>query len=144
MNCLLVAFIVILISCNDTSTHQVSGNDTVIGKNETDTMQYGEMKKYWLVLLKKGTNRSQDSAVRSRIQAAHIANIDRLAAEKIIIMAGPMGHEYDHDLRGIFIMDAPDSATAASHIITDSAVITGSLRFEIHPWWTAKGRYHFN
>ncbi len=63
-------------------------------------------------------------------------------AEGKIIMAGPMG--YDKDLRGIFIIDARDSAQAASYIKTDSAIITGRLRFELHPWWTAKGKYEFN
>jgi hypothetical protein len=55
--------------------------------------------------------------------------------------AGPMG--YDKDLRGIFIIDAKDSAEAASYIKTDSAIILGRLRFEVHPWWTAKGKYEF-
>lgn len=70
-----------------------------------------------------------------------MANIGKLAAEGKIIMAGPMG--YDRDLRGIFIMDAPDSATAASYVQSDSAISTGRLRFEVHPWWTAKGSYKF-
>ena len=104
------------------------------------TPQY-EMKQYWLTFLYKGSSRSQDSATAERIQAAHLANIGRLAREGKIIMAGPMG--YDRDLRGLFIIDAKDSAEAASFIKTDSAIITGRLRFEIHPWWTAKGTYIF-
>ena len=104
------------------------------------TPQY-EMKQYWLTFLYKGHNRNHDSATAARIQAAHLANIDRLAQEGKIIMAGPMG--YNRDLRGIFIIDAKDSAMAASFVNTDSAIITGRLRFEIHPWWTAKGTYNF-
>lgn len=100
-----------------------------------------EMKQYWLVFLLKGTNRGQDSATAANLQTGHIANIERLHREGKIIMAGPMG--YDRDLRGIFIMDAKDSTQAASYVNTDPAVIAGRLRFEVHPWWAAKGTYIF-
>lgn len=99
------------------------------------------MKQYWLTFLLKGPHRNQDSATAAKIQAAHLRNIARLAAEGKIVLAGPMG--YDRDLRGIFIIDAKDSAEAASYINTDSAVITGRLRFELHPWWTQTGTYRF-
>lgn len=107
---------------------------------QTDTPR---MKQYWLVKLLKGPNRGGDKATAQRVQAAHLANIDRLWKEGIVVMAGPMGYKYDTDWRGIFIMDAKDSATAASYVMTDSAVITGRLRFEIHPWWTQTGTYMF-
>ena len=106
-----------------------------------DTTPKYEMKQYWLVFLLRGTNTKQDSATAAQLQAGHMANIERLAREGKIIMAGPMG--YNKDLRGIFIMDAKDSATAAGYVNTDPAVIAGRLRFEIHPWWTAKGTYQF-
>ena len=115
---------------------------SIYKKSFTDTMP-AEMKQYWLVMLLKGTNRTHDKATSARIQAAHLANIDRLWKEGKVIMAGPMGYKYDADLRGIFIMDAKDSVTAASYVNTDSAIITGRLRFELHPWWTQKGTYTF-
>lgn len=133
----------LLIACNNDARVMDANVDT-IQTEKKDSMVYGEMKQYWLVFLKKGKSRNQDSITRAAIQKAHIANIDRLAAEKVIIMAGPMGYQYPNDLQGIFIMDAKDSATAASYIKTDSAVITGRLTFEIHPWWTAQGKYEFN
>src|SRR3989337_1082004 len=75
----------------------------------SDTSVYsGEMKRYWLVLLKRGPNRTQDSLSAAKIQAGHMANINRLANEGKIIMAGPIG--YDGDLRGIFIMNCKDSS----------------------------------
>ena len=85
----------------------------------------GEMKRYWLVLLKKGPNRTQDSASAEKIQAAHIANIERLAKEGKIIMAGPIGIE--DDLRGIFLMNCKDSTEIENLVRTDTAVITGRL-----------------
>jgi uncharacterized protein YciI len=106
-----------------------------------DTTPAGGMKQYWMVFLLKGNNRSQDSVTAAQIQEGHMANITRLGREGVIILAGPMG--YDKDLRGIFIIDAKDSATAAGYVKTDPAVIAGRLKFEIHPWWTAKGKYEF-
>jgi uncharacterized protein len=137
VTCILI--ITLAIACGDGSatTADTTHNGTDTAK---DTPKY-EMKTYWLVFLLKGPNRTHDSATSARIQQAHLANIDRLNKEGKIIMAGPMG--YNKDLRGIFIMDCKDSAEAASYIKTDTAIVTGRLRFEIHPWWTAKGKYEF-
>ena len=132
---LAVAGITLLAFTGKNSAGRFSGSSV-------DTMP-AEMKQYWLVLLLKGPNRTHDKATSARIQSAHLANIDRLWKEGKVIMAGPMGYKYDADLRGIFIMDAKDSVTAASYVNTDSAVITGRLRFELHPWWTQKGTYTF-
>lgn len=129
-------------ACNSTPDVSATYHADSAATAKKDTAKYGEMKMYWLVFLLKGNNRTQDSIASARIQAAHIANIERLAKEGKIVMAGPMG--YDKDLRGIFIMNCKDSAEAASYIKTDSAIITGRLRFELHPWWTAKGKYEFN
>ena len=109
--------------------------------SRTDTTPKYEMKQYWLVLLLKGNTRSQDSATAAKLQEGQMANIARLHKEGVIVMAGPMG--YDRDLRGIFIIDAKDSPTAAGYVKTDPAIIAGRMRFEIHPWWTAKGTYEF-
>ena len=118
------------------SNHEISV--PVVIKESTAPVQ---MKQYWIAFLYKGEKRSQDSIAAAKIQNAHITNINRLAAERKIIMAGPMG--YDKNLRGIFIIDAKDSAEAANYIKNDSAILTGRLRFEIHPWLTAKGNYEF-
>lgn len=108
----------------------------------SDTSVYtGEMKRYWLVLLKKGPNRTQDNISAAKIQEGHMANINRLAKEGKIIMAGPMGME--GDLRGIFIMNCKDSSEVEQIVNTDPAVITGRLKMEYYPWWSEKGKYIF-
>ena len=130
-------------ACNN---KQKSSNNTVESVKQydfsKDTSVYsGEMKRYWLVFLKKGPNRNHDSISAAKIQEVHIANINRLAKEGKIIMAGPMGT--DGDLRGIFIMDCKDSSEVARFVNTDTAVITGRLRMEYYPWWSEKGKYIF-
>jgi uncharacterized protein YciI len=109
--------------------------------NKDSTVSAREMKRYWLVLLQKGPNRNQDSISAEKIQAAHMANINRLAKEGKLVMAGPIGIE--DDLRGIFLMNCADSAEVENFVKTDSAVITGRLVMKYYPWWTMKGKYIF-
>jgi uncharacterized protein YciI len=109
--------------------------------NKDTSVYSGEMKRYWLVLLQKGPNRNQDSISAEKIQAAHMANINRLAKEGKLVMAGPIGVE--GDLRGIFLMNCADSAEVENFVTTDSAVITGRLIMKYYPWWAEKGKYIF-
>ena len=139
----ILAVACMVISCsNDQPTPAVS--TTEAGKydiNKDSTVSAGEMKRYWLVLLQKGPNRSQDSISAGRIQAAHMADINRLAKEGKLIMAGPIGVE--DDLRGIFLMNCADSSEVENFVKTDSAVMTGRLVMKYYPWWTMKGKYIF-
>jgi uncharacterized protein YciI len=133
----------IAIACsNDHQTSEVSTTQPdKYDINKDSTVSAGEMKRYWLVLLQKGPNRSQDSISADKIQTAHMANINRLAKEGKLIMAGPIGIE--NDLRGIFLMNCADSTEVENFVKTDSAVITGRLIMKYYPWWTMKGKYVF-
>ncbi|SHM90337.1 Uncharacterized conserved protein YciI, contains a putative active-site phosphohistidine [Chitinophaga jiangningensis] len=95
-----------------------------------------EMKRYWMVFLKTGPNRTQSDATAADIQRKHLENITKLANEGKIVVAGPFGD--NGELRGIFIMDCKDSLEAVSLVNTDPAVVAGRLSFDIKPWWTAK------
>lgn len=97
----------------------------------------GDMKEYYFVLLTKGVNRTQDSATAANIQEAHIANINRMANEGKLSIAGPFGD--DGDWRGIFILNANSMEEAKQWCETDPAIQAGRLKYEIHPWWAAKG-----
>ncbi|WP_217606356.1 YciI family protein [Chitinophaga sp. GbtcB8] len=128
---LLVGFLVVLI----VSFKPTAVTRSIANKAVSDTPKV-EMKKYWMVFLKRGPQRNQRAADAARIQDKHLANINRLAASGKLMVAGPFGD--DGDLRGIFILDCADSAEAVDIVRTDTAVITGRLAFEIKPWWTAK------
>jgi uncharacterized protein YciI len=141
---LLIVSLAAMLSCNNAEQSPAASTPPTPAAYDlnADTSVYsGEMKRYWLVLLKSGNNRSQDSASAAKIQAAHMANINRLAKEGKLIMAGPIG--VDTDLRGIFIMDAKDSTEIAALVNTDTAVITGRLKMEYYPWWSEKGKFIF-
>lgn len=93
---------------------------------------YG-MHQYVLALLKSGPTPSPDSTVRAELQAAHMANIRRLAKEGKLIVAGPF---LDHtELRGIYLFDVKTIEEAAALTSTDPAIQAGALMMELHPWY---------
>lgn len=95
------------------------------------------MKQYYFVMLTQGANRTQDSATAASIQIAHLANIERLAKEGKIIVAGPFGD--DGNWRGIFIFDSASKEEVEKCLQSDQAISSGRLAYEIHPWWTQTG-----
>ena len=134
-----------LVSCKDKKGKVSVTEVKPLGKYDPsmDSSVYtGEMKRYWLVLLKRGPNRKPDSTSAAMIQAGHMAHINKLAAEGKIIMAGPIGAP--GDLRGIFIMNCRDSTEVEKSLSSDTAVITGRLVMEYYPWWSEKGKFIFN
>ena len=138
---LTIAFMAISCADNETAPAASSSPTENFDINNDTTVTLGEMKRYWLVLLQKGPNRNQDSISAEKIQAAHMANINRLAKEGKLVMAGPIGVE--DNLRGIFLMNCADSSEVENFVKTDSAVITGRLIMKYYPWWTMKGKYIF-
>ena len=113
------------------------GQDTTRQKTKPAPKEDGyEMKQYFFVMLIKGTTRSQDSATAIKIQKGHMDNINRLAKEGKIVVAGPFGDE--SNWKGIFIFDAGSKEEVEQYLKTDPAVSSGRLSYEIHPWWTAK------
>lgn len=97
----------------------------------------GEMKQYFLVLLKRGPVRNQDSLTAEEIQKGHLANIERLYKEGKIDLAGPIGS--DSELRGIFVFNCETYDEVLTLCASDPAIKAGRLTVEIYPWWSAKG-----
>lgn len=71
------------------------------------------------------------------IQAGHMANINRLAQEGKLLVAGPFLD--DGDWRGILIFKCASLEEARALAATDPAVQAGRLQVEIRPWLTMKG-----
>lgn len=91
------------------------------------------MKKYIMVLLKKGPNRNLDEQESINIQTMHMANIRALADKGILVLSGPFGG--DGDLRGIFVLNM-DSIEEAEHLISfDPAIKEGTLVMELYEWY---------
>jgi uncharacterized protein YciI len=91
------------------------------------------MKAYVMAFLKKGPNRNQDSIEAARLQAAHMANIRRMAEEGSLVLAGPFMD--DGDLRGIYLFNVSTVEEARRLTDSDPAVRAGRLVMELHPWY---------
>ena len=100
-----------------------------------------QMTTYFMGLLSRGPNAGTGTAEeREKIQAAHLANIERLHLAGKLLVAGPF---LDNGiLRGIFIYKCASLEEAQALAATDPSVQAGRLIVEIHPWLTMKGNIH--
>ncbi len=94
--------------------------------------QYG-MRRYVMAFLKRGPNRPTDETKAKELQAAHMANIRKMAEEGKLSLAGPFIN--DGDLRGIYIFNVETLEEARALTETDPAIQHGSLVMELHPWY---------
>lgn len=105
---------------------------------ETDSIadygadQYG-MKRYVMAFLKRGPNRSHDTATIARIQREHLDNISRMAENGQLVLAGPFLD--DQEIRGIYIFNVPSIEEAEKLTASDPAIKAGRLKMELHPWY---------
>jgi uncharacterized protein YciI len=93
------------------------------------------MRLYVMALLKAGPNRNRPPEEARRLQAGHMANINRLAAQGKLVLAGPF--DDDGELRGIYIFDVATVAEAEALTKSDPAIQAGSLVMELHPWYAS-------
>ena len=94
--------------------------------------EYG-MAQYVMAFLKRGPNQGQSGEEAAELQKAHLANIQRLADEGKLLLAGPFAD--DGEIRGIYIFDVTTIEEARSLTATDPAIQAGRLEMELHPWF---------
>jgi uncharacterized protein YciI len=111
-------------------------SEDVFGKAATpmklETVYFG--------FLKRGPNRKDGDARTPEVQElqkAHIANINRLAETKKLVVAGPFGD--DGDFRGIFVFRVGSLKEAEELAATDPMIKIDRLRLELHPWNVPNG-----
>jgi len=92
------------------------------------------MKMYVLVILKTGPNDVQDKALRDSLFAGHFSNMDKMAKENNLVVAGPLGGN-DRQYRGIFILNVKTTEEAELLLQTDPTVRAGIFDTEIYPWY---------
>ncbi len=89
-------------------------------------------KAYTVVFLVTGPKSASIGADEKKtVFDGHMANIRRLADEDKLLIAGPFGKERpDPALRGIFVLDTPELATARAWTETDPGVRAGEFAAE--------------
>jgi uncharacterized protein YciI len=102
---------------------------------------YG-MKSYILVILKTGPAKIDDKNKLNELFKGHMANINKLAAEGKLIVAGPFGAN-DMNYRGIFILNAKTAEEATALLANDPTIKEKVFEAEILPWYgsAALGEY---
>lgn len=123
------------------SSKSVTQTNPVKTKHETFSYKEGDtiyvMQKYFLVLLKKGPNRTQSKEEETEIQKKHMAHISWLAEQNYISIAGPS--ENHETISGFLLFNTETMKQADSLAKLDPAVKAGRLEVETLPWWAAKG-----
>lgn len=94
---------------------------------------YG-MKKYVFVILKTGTYKPKDSIESQSLFMGHMANMQRLAKEGKLTVAGPFGKN-ELKYRGLFILNVSTLEEAQKLVQTDPAIKIGLFEVDLIPWY---------
>lgn len=115
----------------------LAGVNSILAQNESNEPKY-EMTTYYMAFLKKGPKWSpEETEETKKVQAAHLANIQKLVDEGKMILAGPFLDDWE--VRGIFVYKVDSMEEAIELTKLDPAVLSGRLSLEVHPWYSAKG-----
>lgn len=91
------------------------------------------MRQYVLVVLRTGPNRMPDGPQRDAMFQGHFANIQRLADEGKLALAGPF--DGVDGWRGLFIFAVPEIEEAMKLVATDPVVASGEMVPEFHKYF---------
>jgi uncharacterized protein YciI len=91
------------------------------------------MRAFVLVVLKTGPKKMPEGPARTKMFEGHFANIQRLAGEKKLVLAGPL--DGVDGWRGIFVFATPDIDQAMSFVATDPVIVNGEMVAEYHKFY---------
>lgn len=95
------------------------------------------MRSYVLVVLKTGPNKMAEGPARKKMFEGHFANIQRLATEKKLVLAGPF--DGVDGWRGMFVFATPDIEQAKTLVATDPVIVNGEMVAEYHKFYGSAG-----
>ncbi len=100
------------------------------------------MRSYVFVLLTTGPKRMPDGPERTKMFEGHFANIGRLAAEKKLVVAGPM--DGVDGWRGMFVFASTDIEEVKKLVATDPVIINGEMVAQYHRYFASAGLMAIN
>ena len=92
------------------------------------------MRPYVLVILKTGPTPVPAGPERDAMFAGHFANMERLAKEGKLALAGPFSDD-PAGWRGLFLLAVADVEEARRLTATDPVIVNGEMVAEYHPWF---------
>ena len=103
--------------------------------------EYG-MKSYVFVILKTGNDTITNKEIRSSLFKGHMDNINSLAKEGLLYVAGPF-EKNNLEYRGLFILNVKTVAEAKRLCDSDPAIKAGIFEVILLPWYgsAALGTY---
>ena len=133
-------FALLLAACTHNNVNKHDKNKGNVTNDSFDSIlalksgadEYG-MKQYVMAFLISGPNRSHDSATAANIQRSHLDNIQKMAEEGMLVLAGPFLDSGEY--RGIYIFNVNTIEEAQQLTASDPAVKAGRLVMELHPWY---------
>jgi uncharacterized protein YciI len=93
------------------------------------------MRKFVLVILKSSPTPVPKGPERDEMFRGHFANMERLAAEGKLVVAGPLDGK--DGWRGLFILAVADLEEAARLVATDPVVARGEMVPELHSLYSS-------
>ena len=133
---LIASLMIAVISCErqpeQKEAEQQKGSFDPVLAEQYGADEYG-MKKYVFAFLKRGPNQDLDSVQKAELQMAHLKNINRMAEEGKLVLAGPFfGND---ELRGIYVFNVGSLAEAEELTGTDPSIQAGLLTMELKEWY---------
>lgn len=118
----------------DSKTFETPGYDADLAK-KVGADEYG-MKNYVFCILKTGPNDAKIKSKKKRdeIFGGHMANIQRLADNGKLVLAGPFGTN-KRSYRGLFIFNVATVEEARKLVETDPVIKSGIMVAELTPWY---------
>jgi uncharacterized protein YciI len=104
--------------------------------------EYG-MKMYTLVILTTGKANITDKSVTDTLFVGHMKNIQRLAAEGKLVVAGPFGKN-DLTYRGVFVFNNASVEETKTLVASDPAVKAGLFDALYLPWYCSAALMEVN
>lgn len=95
---------------------------------------YG-MKTYVLAILKTGPNKIEAGPERDKLFKGHMANINKMADEGKLVVAGPMAEENELKYEGIFILNVRTIEEAKKLLKSDPTIKEKVLDTELFLWY---------
>lgn len=128
---ILISFLLVAVFQLRAQTNNPAYDSALAQKLGAD--DYG-MKRYMLVILKTGSNKTTDKAFIDSCFRGHMENIGRMVDDHKLIVAGPLGKN-ESSYRGIFILNVATAEEANSLLQYDPAVKENLLAADIYKWY---------